>query len=311
MVQVKFYANVKKHPTHQMRERERGARKSPASEFIVNILNFGNPDGIEEGLRVFRLKYPSKDVHDIQRELRILLRPVRAGKTKTAVAFGEIVQTLNKWSMEGRLKPQWQPEPVTKQTRFELGQGVYEIGGRKKITFRPWRMIAGGGIRNSALYSLAYLLESGQVTRIRTCRECARYFFARDLRQDFDSSRCQRAYDKKVAVKRMERLRRRDETSLRKYALELLDRASRERAQDSKIRESVKQKFPEAKGKVFGAFTEMVDDVISGTPKEKVWSRSSAKKRGIFRNLQLAGIEVLSAISVPIQSQREKRQRRQ
>jgi hypothetical protein len=34
---------------------------------------------------------------------------------------------------------------------------------------------------------------------------------------------------------------------------------------------------------------------LRGTTKEKVWSKASAKKKGVFRKLQLAGIETVAS----------------
>jgi hypothetical protein len=33
---------------------------------------------------------------------------------------------------------------------------------------------------------------------------------------------------------------------------------------------------------------------LRGTAKEKVWSKASAKKKGVFKKLQLAGIETVA-----------------
>lgn len=224
-----------------MIERKRGEPSTAASEWLVEFLNqdFNQHDS----------------ERDLQTELKTLLRD---SQLENRLLF--VADALNEWAKSGKVKPQWDPEKFSKGHYLEPGQGVYKIG-RRRLTFRPWRMIE-HGVRNSAFIALAYLLESGRLDRIRTCSICPRYFFAYDIRLETCSEKCRREKDKRDAPKRMKRSRaKRAKIEKEKGLPELV------RLANSRIAE-IREKF----GNRFEEFLPYAEKIKGGWNPEKIWS---------------------------------------
>ena len=195
-------------------------------------------------------------------------------------ALRELASTLNVWADSGKVKPQWQAEEVKGNGDIEPDQGRYWIG-KKQFIVRPWRQTE-HDITNTAFLYVARCLETSQLSRVRHCLGCGKYFFARDFRQKFHSSECQDRYDKKAAGKRMAARRKQHARQLRGYAMAVLGNLSLgNRAAILRVKEILEESSD--------AIDEMLTEMAKGARKEAVWSRASAKRRGLFRKLQSAG----------------------
>jgi len=198
--------------------------KSPYHVHEFMYWKANTQEGIEEA------KHLQSEILD---DITPIVPPAKADERKKAYDLLEgLVQKIN----EIGLIPEWGVEPVgstwvqvgdperqeydleridssgAKDTNRDLGprQGVLGVLGYEWVVNTRVSLRHAPSLRDRLYWNIIDALESGELSRLRRCLNCGKFFVAEDPRQKFCTPGCMKAADQRSAVERVRKWRRKE-----------------------------------------------------------------------------------------------------
>jgi hypothetical protein len=151
----------------------------------------------------------AKLAEQVQRELRrTLIRVTNPKKLPTKRQVARIIAGLVRKANEADYKVSWlwrvvgseKIDPVYRECRF----WIRTADGEGKIERSGWYVrsnISGSDIEGQIYQQVVLLLESGDLSQVRSCPVCQKFFIVEDPRREFCSEQCRNTFNNNQRLK--------------------------------------------------------------------------------------------------------------